>query len=81
MKCLFTNIQKQQNMLKSSLLFKNNANLMGYANSIDFGFNDTERGKLRFIQFSTRMTGWLLLTFLICLRNQLSSIIHSIIKY
>ena len=81
MKCLFTNIQKQQNMLKSSLLFKYNANLTGYANSIDFGFNDTQRGKLRFIQFSTRMTVWLLLTFVICLRNQLSSIIHSIIKY
>ena len=68
-------------MLKSSLLFKNNANLTGYANSIVFGVNDTKWGKLRFIQFSTRMTGSLLLTFLICLHNQLSSTIPSIIKY
>ena len=29
MKCLFTNIQKQQNMLKTSLLFKKNANFTG----------------------------------------------------
>ena len=27
------------------------------------------------------MTGWLLLTFLICLHNQLTSIIHCIITY
>ena len=31
--------------------------------------NDTKMEKLCFIQFSTRMAGWLLLTFLICLRN------------
>ena len=36
--------------------------------------NDTHREKLYgFIQFSTRMAGWLLLTFFICLHNQLSS--------
>ena len=29
MQCLFTNIQKQQNMLKSSLLFKKNTNFTG----------------------------------------------------
>ena len=29
MKCLFTNILKQQNMLKSSLLFKKNKNFAG----------------------------------------------------
>ena len=29
--------------------------------------NDTRREKLCFIQFSTRMAGWLLLTFFICL--------------
>ena len=34
-----------------------------------------------FIQFSTRMAGWLLPTFFICLHNQLSSITHSIITY
>ena len=28
MKCLFTNIQKQQNMLKISLLFKKNINFL-----------------------------------------------------
>ena len=28
-KCLFTNIQKQQNTLKSSLLYKKNANFTG----------------------------------------------------
>ena len=39
---------------------------------------DTQREKLCFIQFSTRMASWLLLTFLICLHNQLSSILHSI---
>ena len=44
-------------------------------------FNDTHMEKLCFIQFSTRMAGWLLLTFLICLHNQLSSIIHCIIKH
>ena len=33
-----------------------------------------------FTQFNTRMVAWLLLTFLICLHNQLSSI-HSIIIY
>ena len=40
---------------------------------------DTHREKLYFIQISTKMAGWLLSTFLICLHNQLSSIIHSII--
>ena len=39
---------------------------------------DTQREKLCFIQFSTRMASWLLLTFLICLHNQLSSILQSI---
>ena len=29
MKCLFINIQKQQNMLKSNLLFKKNTNFTG----------------------------------------------------
>ena len=29
MKCLFTNVQKQYNMLKSSLLFKKNTNFTG----------------------------------------------------
>ena len=38
-------------------------------------------GKSCFIQFSKRMAGWLLLTFLICLHNQLRSIIHSIITF
>ena len=54
-----------------------------------YSFNDTHREKLRFTEFSTRMAGWLcftqlstgmacwlLLTLLICLQNQLSSIIH-----
>ena len=42
--------------------------------------NDTHREKLCcFIQFSKRMAGWLLLISLICLHNQLCSIIHSII--
>ena len=36
--------------------------------------------KLCFTQFSTRMDAWLLLTFFICLHNQLSSI-DSIITY
>ena len=40
-------------------------------------FNDTRREKLCFIQFSTRMAAWLLLTVFICLHNHLSSI-HSI---
>ena len=44
-------------------------------------FNDTHREKLNFIQFSTRMADWLLLTFLICLYNQLGSIMHSSITY
>ena len=44
-------------------------------------FNDTHRGKLRFIQFSTRMAGWLLLTFFICLPYQLSSSINFIIMH
>ena len=37
--------------------------------------------KFFFIQFSTRMGGWLLLIFLICLHNQLSAIIHCIITH
>ena len=41
--------------------------------------NDTHREKLCFTEFSTTMFAWLLLTFLICLRNQLS-FIHSIIR-
>ena len=41
--------------------------------------NDTHRGDWCFTQFSTGMAGWLLLIFLICLHNQLSSI-HSIIS-
>ena len=41
-------------------------------------FNDTHWEKLCFTQFSTWMAGWLLLTFLICLHNQLSSIMHSV---
>ena len=44
-------------------------------------FNNTHRGKLRFIQFSTRMAGWLLLAFIICLPNQLSSSINFIIMH
>ena len=43
-------------------------------------YNDTHREKLCFTQFSTRMAPWLLLTFFVCLHNQLSSI-HSIITY
>ena len=42
-------------------------------------FNDTHREELCLIKFGTRMAGWLLLTFLICLHNQLSYIIRSII--
>ena len=42
-------------------------------------FNDTHK-KNCFIQFSTRMGGWLLLTFLMCLHNQLSSIMHCITR-
>ena len=41
--------------------------------------NDTLRDRLIFTHFSTGMTGWLLLIFLICLRNQLCST-HSIIS-
>ena len=33
-------------------------------------------GKNCFIYFITRMVGWLVLTFLLCLHNQLSSIIR-----
>ena len=44
-------------------------------------FNDAHREKLCFIQFITRMIGWVLLTFFMCLRNQLSSFMHSIITY
>ena len=44
-------------------------------------FNNTHREKLCFGQFSTIIAGWLLLTFLICVHNQLISIIHSIITY
>ena len=42
--------------------------------------NDTHREKL-FYSIQYKMAGWLLLTFLICLHRQLSSIIHSIITY
>ena len=39
--------------------------------------NVTHREKLCFTQFSTRISAWQLLTFSICLHNQLSSI-HSL---
>ena len=42
--------------------------------------NDTRRENLCFAQISIRMAAWLLLTFFVCLHNQLSSI-HSIIVY
>ena len=45
----------------------------------NYKLNDTHRKRLFFTQFSTGMAGWLLLIFLICLYNQLSSI-HSIIR-
>ena len=44
-------------------------------------FNDIHLEKLCFIQFSTRVADWLLLTFLIRLYNQLSSVMHSAITY
>ena len=43
-------------------------------------FYDTQRDKLGFTQFIIRMAAWLLLTFFICLHNQLSSL-HSNITY
>ena len=43
-------------------------------------FNDNHRENLHFTHISTIMAAWLLLTFFICLHNQLSSI-HSIITY
>ena len=42
-------------------------------------WDDIHREKLCFTQFNTRMTAWLLLTFFVCLENQLSSI-HSITR-
>ena len=45
-----------------------------------FPVNGTHREKLCFTQFSIRMAAWLLLTFSICLHNQLSSI-YLIITY
>ena len=42
--------------------------------------NDTYKEKLCFNKFSTRMAAWQLLSFFICLHNQLSST-HSIIMY
>ena len=52
-----------------------------YRNICEFDlFNDMHREKLRPTQFCTRMAARLLLTFFICLQNQLSSI-HSIITY
>ena len=42
--------------------------------------NGNHRVKLCFIQFNTIMAGWLLLTVLICLHNQLSYIIYSITR-
>ena len=46
----------------------------------NYFLNDTQREKLYFSQFSTRMTTWPPLTFFICLHNQLNSL-HSIITY
>ena len=40
-----------------------------------FFISDTHREKLCFTQFSTRTVAWLLLTFFLCLHNQLTSII------
>ena len=44
-------------------------------------FNDTHMEKLCFIQFSARIAGWLLLNFLLCLHNQISSIIYYTLYY
>ena len=43
--------------------------------------NDTHREKLCYIQFNKRMAGCLVLNLLICLHNQLSFIINSVITY
>ena len=59
--------------LISNHLKEINKNLDNYSSKCDNGKN--------FIQFSTRMDGWLLLTFFMCLHNQLSCIVHSIIAY
>ena len=46
--------------------------LSDHKSSNNFGFfNDTHKETLCFIQISTRMAGWLLLTFLRCLHNHL----------
>ena len=47
----------------------NNVNLE--LNKIVVWFNDTRREKLCFAQFSIRVTACLLLTFFVCLHNQL----------
>ena len=89
-----------QTCKQDSLSEKPDKNLIKMANNIfiAFCFNDTHREKLCFTQFSTiifwnrswllltfllclyNQLSWLLLTFLLCLYNQLSSI-NSIITY
>ena len=46
-----------------------------------YGLSESDREKLCFIQFSTRMAVWPLLTFSIQLHNQLGYITHSIIMH
>ena len=60
-------------VIKKYLGYKFSSNQNQLKNTSDvYYFNDTHREKLYFFQFSTRMAGWLLLTLLICLHNQLS---------
>ena len=66
------------------LLHGDTGSLIGYSDAkwtcdID-DLNDTHREELCFTQFSTKMATWLLLTFFICLHNQLS-LMQSVITY
>ena len=51
---------------------------IAFNNSSGINLNNTQWEKLCFSPFSTKMAAWLLLTFFICLHNQLGSI-YSII--
>ena len=55
-------------------------NLVGFYNPFLGWVNDTHREKLCLLNSVQEWRVWLLLTFFLCLRNQLSST-HSIITY
>ena len=82
--CEFCEISKNtffyRTPLVAAFVLKMMREALCYTLKVLLVLNDTQR-KLCFIKFSTKEAGWLLLTFFICLHNQLSYIIRSIFTH